>query len=115
MPLDTPTRPLPTSPTKLFFGNNQSEQQVWDDITSNTYSLRCRKQPKDEQSALQLPMVEVAGAGGGAMLVFRPWTVSDVKEAMQNLPSLQGNGEQFGEELMVFCKAFPPCLSCRDC
>lgn len=52
---------------------------------------------------------EVAGALGAAVLVHRPWTIEDVKQAMSHLPSPgDGGGEKFAEELLVFCKEFRP-------
>ena len=56
-----------------------------------------------------LPMVEVAGPDGLAILVHRPWTTSDIQAAMSHLPSpSNAGGVKFAEELLVFCREFRP-------
>lgn len=57
----------------------------------------------------QAPMVQVAGAAG-PMVVFRPWTEADMKEAMKHLPDHKASGERFGEEFGVFCADFHPTM-----
>ncbi len=42
------------------------------------------------------PMVEVAGPDGSVM-VYRPWTVTDMKEAMAHLPSPDDAGDRFSD------------------
>lgn len=42
------------------------------------------------------------------MLVFRAWTVSDMKDAMAHLPNPQDAGDKFAEELLLFCQEFSP-------
>ena len=67
----------------------------------------------DELSAFPVqnyPMVEVAGHDGPTM-VFRPWTVSDVREASSHLPDVTTSGEAFAEALIVFCREFRPTLT----
>ena len=52
-------------------------------------------------------MMEVAGPDGAQMLVQRPWTMEDVKQAMTHLPSPSDvNGEKFAAELIVFWREF---------
>ncbi|KAI4903075.1 hypothetical protein NFI96_020046, partial [Prochilodus magdalenae] len=66
-------------------------------------------------------MVEVAGQDG-PILVHRPGTLADIKEAMTHLPiPSDAGGTKFGNELFVFCKEFRPTttttyngLSCPD-
>ena len=41
---------------------------------------------------LNLPMMEVAGADGHAMLIHRPWTMEDVKQATTHLSSPSDGG-----------------------
>ncbi len=53
------------------------------------------------------PMVEVAGPDGSVM-VYRPWTVTDMKEAMAHLPSPDDAGDRFSDELTTFCEEFSP-------
>ncbi len=53
------------------------------------------------------PMVEVAGPDGSVM-VYRPWTVTDMKEAMAHLPSPDNAGDRFSDELTTFCEEFSP-------
>ncbi len=52
-------------------------------------------------------MVEVAGPDGSVM-VYRPWTVTDMKEAMAHLPSPDDAGDRFSDELTTFCEEFSP-------
>ncbi len=44
------------------------------------------------------PMIEVSGPHG-LMMVFRPWAVNDIKEAMAHLPSPEEAGDTFSTEL----------------
>ncbi len=53
------------------------------------------------------PMVEVAGPDGSVM-VYRPWTVTDMKEIMAHLPSPDDAGDRFSDELTTFCEEFSP-------
>ncbi len=42
------------------------------------------------------------------MMVFKPWTVNDMKEAMTHLPSPDEAGDKFSAELVTFCQEFSP-------
>ncbi len=53
------------------------------------------------------PIVEEAGPDGSVM-VYRPWTVTDMKEAMAHLPSPDDAGDRFSDELTTFCEEFSP-------
>lgn len=54
-----------------------------------------------------MPMVEVSGPAG-PILVHRPWTASDVKEATSLLPDPTVSGAKFGEQLLIFCQEYRP-------
>ena len=56
---------------------------------------------------LQLPMIQAAGADGPQM-VFRPWTMADIEQALVHLPDLTSDGEKFAEGLLQFCMEFGP-------
>ena len=61
------------------------------------------------QNVLCLPMVEVAGPDGLAILVHGPWTTSDIPAAMSHLPSpLNAGGVKYAQELLVFCTDSAP-------
>ncbi len=65
-----------------------------------------RSQVKEKVN-FTMPMVEVAGPDGSVM-VYRPWTVTDMKEAMAHLPSPDDAGDRFSDELTTFCEEFSP-------
>lgn len=56
----------------------------------------CVTAPKDTVPNVTAPMVEVAGPEG-PMLVFRAWTVADMKDAMAHLPDPQDVGDRFAK------------------
>ena len=68
--------------------------------------------PDDDNNntALTLPMIEVAG-NNGPVLVFRPWTESDIREAMVHLPQPRDSGKKFAIELNAFCREFNPTIA----
>ena len=56
-----------------------------------------------------MAMVEAPGVNGDTVLVQRPWTLSEIKEAMVHLP-LPGEvgGNRMPAELVTFCRDFRP-------
>ncbi|XP_013885940.1 uncharacterized protein LOC106533992 [Austrofundulus limnaeus] len=58
-------------------------------------------------SELTLPMLEVAGHTGPA-LVFRPWTNEDMKAYMQQLPNVVEGGKKFCAAIKTFCMEVQP-------
>ncbi|XP_058616613.1 uncharacterized protein LOC131530382 isoform X2 [Onychostoma macrolepis] len=68
---------------------------------------KTRQTVKEENVSVTAPMIEVSGPAG-PMMVFRPWTVADMKEAMAHLPSPDEAGDRFSSELVTFCKEFSP-------
>ncbi|KAL0154410.1 hypothetical protein M9458_050303, partial [Cirrhinus mrigala] len=70
---------------------------------------KTRNTIKEENVSITAPMVEVSGPDG-AMMVFRPWTVNDMKEAMAHLPNPEEAGDRFSIELITFCKEFSPTM-----
>lgn len=56
-------------------------------------------------------MAELQAAGPDhPMMVYRPWTVQDMKEAMCHLPDPSDSGTRFADELLVFCQEFSPTM-----
>ncbi|KAF5907849.1 uncharacterized protein DAT39_002474 [Clarias magur] len=56
-----------------------------------------------------MPMVEVAGPDGAAVLVHRPWTTKDIEDAHRQLPDpREVGGDKFSKELVRFCREFRP-------
>ncbi|KAG1933997.1 hypothetical protein F2P79_020134 [Pimephales promelas] len=60
--------------------------------------------------AIQAPMVEVAGPEG-TVLVMRPWTEEDMRQASAHLPNIELGGAKLGAELAAFCREFRPSLN----
>ena len=72
--------------------------------------IRTRSYTAGEQHPIfQAPMVQVAAALG-PVVVFRPWTDGDMKEAIKHLPDHKASGERFGDEFGVFCAEFHPTM-----
>lgn len=66
-----------------------------------------RGRARPHSSTYNLPMLEVAG-GDGPRMVFRPWTETEIKEAMLHLPHPRDSGRRFAEEFRIFCQEFSP-------
>ncbi|KAF5899719.1 uncharacterized protein DAT39_010544, partial [Clarias magur] len=63
----------------------------------------------DDENSPQMPMVEVAGPDGAAVLVHRPWTTKDIEDAHRQLPDpREVGGDKFSKELVRFCREFRP-------
>lgn len=56
-----------------------------------------------------MPMVEVAGVKG-PMLVFRPWSETDVEEAMMHVCSPKDNLKRWEADLIQFVREFRPTM-----
>ncbi|XP_055358480.1 Fc receptor-like protein 5 [Betta splendens] len=65
------------------------------------------REPDEGETSLMCLMVEVAGPQG-PILVHRPWTASDVRDAAENLPDPMISGKDFGDELIRFCREYRP-------
>ncbi len=76
-------------------------------VAPPTKKRKTRQAVKEENVSIMAPMIEVSGPDG-PMMVFRPWTVNDMKEAMAHLPSPEEAGDRFSTELVTFCKEFSP-------
>ncbi len=76
-------------------------------MVAPTKKRTTRQTMKEENVSITAPMIEVSGPDG-PMMVFRPWTVTDMKEAMAHLPSPEEAGDRFSTELVTFCKEFSP-------
>ncbi|XP_059415289.1 uncharacterized protein LOC132151098 [Carassius carassius] len=68
---------------------------------------KSRQTAKKENVSITAPLIEVLGPDGPVM-VFRPWTMIDMKEAMAHLPSPYEAGDKFSTELVTFCQEFSP-------
>ncbi|ROL43089.1 hypothetical protein DPX16_14801 [Anabarilius grahami] len=65
---------------------------------------------REERVSITAPMVEVMGTNS-IELVYRPWNLTDMKEAMAHLPNPDDAGDRFATELMTFCQEFSPTLN----
>ncbi|ROK32551.1 hypothetical protein DPX16_23669 [Anabarilius grahami] len=65
---------------------------------------------REERVSITAPMVEVMGINS-IELVYRPWNLTDMKEAMAHLPNPDDAGDRFATELMKFCQEFSPTLN----
>ncbi|KAE8278216.1 hypothetical protein D5F01_LYC23706 [Larimichthys crocea] len=76
---------------------------------SSTHTMQTRQQVSktDTPTASTFPIVEVAGPDG-PILVHRPWTAADVREAAEHLPDPRNSGMKFIEQFLNFCKEFRP-------
>ncbi|XP_027132638.1 uncharacterized protein LOC113745309 [Larimichthys crocea] len=76
---------------------------------SSTYTMQTRLQASktDTLTASTFPMVEVAGPDG-PILVYRPRTAADVREAAEHLPDPRNSGMKFIEQFLNFCQEFRP-------
>lgn len=54
-------------------------------------------------------MLEVSRPDG-PMVIFRPWTITEMKELMAQLPSPEEASDNFAEALGMFCKEFSPTM-----
>ncbi|KAL0152324.1 hypothetical protein M9458_052047 [Cirrhinus mrigala] len=70
---------------------------------------KTRNTVKKDNVSITALMVEVSGPDG-VMMVFRPWTVNDIREAMALLPNPEEAGDRFSTELVTFCKEFSPTM-----
>lgn len=61
-------------------------------------------------SAVTMPMVEVSGARG-PILVFRPWSDADVKEAMEYICNPKDNLTKWESDLLQFVREYRPTMS----
>lgn len=62
---------------------------------------------RDEEAAPSALMVQVGGAQG-PILVFRLWAMTDLKEAIKQLPPATEGGENLARELLLFCHTHMP-------
>ncbi len=74
-------------------------------VAPPTKKRKTRQAVKEENVSIMAPMIEVSGPDG-PMMVFRPWTVNDMKEAMAHLLSPEEADDRFSTELVIFCKEF---------
>ncbi len=76
-------------------------------MAAPTKKRKTRQTVKEENVSITAPMIEVSGPDEPIM-VFRPWTVTDMKEAMAHLLSPEEAVDRFSTELVTFCKEFSP-------
>ncbi|KAF5879985.1 RNA-directed DNA polymerase from transposon X-element, partial [Clarias magur] len=86
----------------------EKKQELEKVSTAETSDEEKRDLNYDENSP-QMPMVEVAGPDGAAVLVHRPWTTKDIEDAHRQLPDpREVGGDKFSKELVRFCREFRP-------
>ncbi|XP_056238551.1 uncharacterized protein LOC130173364 [Seriola aureovittata] len=118
---------LPPSPVPLIYPDTSSLRQLFDGVTATKGQQHDSASPSHTRSGLvfkrslnpfnptspvrpdvkgnlhqvlNYPMVELAGADGHPMLVHRPWTMEDIKQAMTLLPSpSDGGGVKFAPKV----------------
>uniref|UniRef100_A0A9J8CJW6 ribonuclease H n=1 Tax=Cyprinus carpio carpio TaxID=630221 RepID=A0A9J8CJW6_CYPCA len=71
--------------------------------------IKTRQTVKEENVSITASMIDGSGPDG-PMMVFRPWTVNDMKEAMAHLPSPDEAGDKCSAELVTFCQEFSPTM-----
>ncbi|KAL0199568.1 hypothetical protein M9458_002755, partial [Cirrhinus mrigala] len=122
-PTAPPSRPSAPHPQAAAAGGQEEEEDpemIPETPNEEVDEKRTRRRPqskkrktrnivKEENVSITAPMVEVSGPDG-AMMVFRPWTVNDMKEAMAHLPNPEEAGDRFSTELITFCKEFSPTM-----
>lgn len=84
----------------------ESKDTTYEKLGAIPKKVVTRSQVKEKVN-FTTPMVEVAGPDGSVM-VYRPWTVTDMKEKMAHLPSPDDAGDRFSDELTTFCEEFSP-------
>ncbi|XP_062416327.1 uncharacterized protein LOC134102916 [Pungitius pungitius] len=97
------TSPIKKLTAEQFDNLSPSEQKSTSDIVSLSFDPE--GVPRDAKPVFQTPMIQVPGHSG-PILVFRPWTDTDVRAAMAHLPPIQNSGRVFAEAFMDFCKQF---------
>ncbi|RXN36664.1 RNA-directed DNA polymerase from transposon X-element [Labeo rohita] len=65
---------------------------------------------KREEKNITAPMIEVSGPDG-PMMIFRPWTALEAREAMAHLPDVSEGGDRLSTELLRFCEEFSPTMT----
>ncbi|KAL0150426.1 hypothetical protein M9458_054243 [Cirrhinus mrigala] len=94
-------------PETPLFDNKDEEEEL---MMRRTPQMK-RKRPltrltvKREERNITAPMIEVSGPDG-PMMVFRPWTALEAREAMAHLPDVSEGGDRLSTELLRFCEEF---------
>ncbi|MGL5566539.1 MAG: hypothetical protein ACRDC4_12525, partial [Plesiomonas sp.] len=92
--------------------SEDEDNEALDDGEAQTRKRKSwQREVKEERVSLTMPMFEMVNAEGGLSLIYRPWCLSDMKEAMAHLPSPEDAGDRFATELTVFCREFSPTLN----
>ncbi|KAI3353880.1 hypothetical protein L3Q82_005095 [Scortum barcoo] len=81
-----------------------------DSATTPSSPIAHRLRHPNQNTALNMPMVEVSGPEG-TTLVFRPWTSDDITAASQHLPNPTTSGKMFAEQFLTFCQEFKPTMN----
>ncbi|RXN38505.1 RNA-directed DNA polymerase from transposon X-element [Labeo rohita] len=99
-------------PETPLFDNKDEEEEL---MMRRTPQMK-RKRPltrltvKREERNITAPMIEVSGPDG-PMMVFRPWTALEAREAMAHLPDVSEGGDRLSTELLRFCEEFSPTMT----
>ncbi|RXN35664.1 hypothetical protein ROHU_003638 [Labeo rohita] len=87
-------------PETPLFDNKDEEEEL---MVRRTPQMK-RKRPltrltvKREERNITAPMIEVSGPDG-PMMVFRPWSALEAREAMAYLPDVSEGGDKLSTEL----------------
>ena len=110
--------PSQTPPTALLaYGDGAAGGRI-DEVTSSSslgstsFSPIANRTRQNQQQGdvITAPMINVMGPTGPA-LVYRPWTDSDMTEALTHLPDPRNSGIAFALQFETFCREFMPTVS----
>ncbi|RXN30179.1 myb SANT-like DNA-binding domain-containing 4 [Labeo rohita] len=99
-------------PETPLFDNKDEEEELMMRRTPQMKRKRTltRLTVKREERNITAPMIEVSGPDG-PMMVFRPWTALEAREAMAHLPDVSEGGVKMSTELVRFCEEFSPTMT----
>lgn len=66
---------------------------------------------KEEEKADLYPMLQVPTETGEIGLIYRPWTETDLGNAISHLPACKDSGKRFGTCLLRFVETFLPTMN----
>ncbi|XP_034085064.1 uncharacterized protein LOC117554698 [Gymnodraco acuticeps] len=121
--------PFPPPPPPVHLPAEEAEEAAGGEVTAKlerTVQEKKEKREREEKEAelyrkehprkpdqdlnYNLPMIQVAGPAGPS-LVYRPWTISDMREiAKDHIPDVELGGAKFAAALNMFCRQFTPTM-----
>lgn len=101
--VSTPLRPPHQVPVMVSDVTTTEASRVPLPHSTNSFSLIASR----TRQVFQAPMIQVMGTEGPA-LVFRPWSMDEMRTAMRGLLDLQHDGENISLALNDFCREVMP-------